>query len=150
MYCITQHLWSKYCAMFFGSKMTPIPKEISVHFSTTYLPRWKYRIHLSNTCKKIVLSILCWTSTTFLHTCISYFCQSIIFYWKSNDLRVVPEKKKCFCFQQCRLLTTDLKYQETWWLKIGIEFWGRSSNSTVSISGNLPFCLQWHHSKISY
>ena len=146
MYCITQHLWSKYCATFFGSKMTPIPKEISVHFSTTYLPRWRYRIHLSIICKKCTMYFVV-TSTTFLHTCISYFCQSIIFYWKSNDLRVVPEKKSVFVFSNADYL---LKCQETWWLKIGIEFWGRSSNSTVSISGNLPFCLQWHHSKISY
>ena len=122
MYCITQHLWSKYCAMFFGSKMTPIPKEISVHFSTTYLPRWKYRIHLSNTCKKIVLSILCWTSTTFLHTCISYFCQSIIFYWKSNDLRVVPEKKSVFVFSNADYLLLIWNIRKHDDLKLELNF----------------------------
>ena len=122
MYCITQHLWSKYCATFFGSKMTPIPKEISVHFSTTYLPRWKYRIHLSNTCKKIVLSILCWTSTTFLHTCISYFCQSIIFYWKSNDLRVVPEKKSVFVFSNADYLLLIWNIRKHDDLKLELNF----------------------------
>ena len=122
MYCITQHLWSKYCATFFGSKMTPIPKEISVHFSTTYRPRWRYRIHLSNTCKKIVLSILCWTSTTFLHTCISYFCQSIIFYWKSNDLRVVPEKKSVFVFSNADYLLLIWNIRKHDDLKLELNF----------------------------